>query len=114
MLYESERKVLDIIWNQEGIAAKEIAKLLEPSGWSRSTTYTIISRCMEKGIIRREGKYNCYSVISREEAQRESIRETLSGFFDNSAVSFFAAFTETRNLSEEEKQELREMIDHLK
>ena len=53
-------------------------------------------------------------MISREKAQQESIRETLDSFFDNSAVSFFAAFTETRNLSEEEKQELREMIDRLK
>ena len=114
MLYESEKKVLEIIWKQDGIAAKEIAKLLEPAGWSKSTTYTIISRCMEKGLVRREGKYNCYSMISREKAQQESIRETLDSFFDNSAVSFFAAFTETRNLSEEEKQELREMIDRLK
>ena len=40
MLYESEKKVLEIIWKQEGIAAKEIAKLLEPAGWSKSTTYT--------------------------------------------------------------------------
>ena len=114
MLYESEKKVLEIIWKQEGIAAKEIAKLLEPAGWSKSTTYTIISRCMEKGLVRREGKYSCYSMISREKAQQESIRETLDGLFDNSAVGFFAAFTKARSMSEEEKQELREMIDRLK
>lgn len=114
MLYESERKVLDIVWDHEGIAAKEIARLLQPSGWSRSTTYTIISRCMEKGYIRREGKYQCYSQISREQAQKDSIQEALDNLFDNSVTRFFAAFTETRKLSEGEKQELKGMIDSLK
>lgn len=114
MLYESERKVLGLIWDNEGIPAKELARLLEPSGWFRSTTYTIISRCIEKGYVRREGKYQCYSQISREDAQKQSIQETLNDFFDNSVTRFFAAFTESRNLSNQEREQLKDMIDSLK
>lgn len=68
-LAETERRVMTLIWDQEGITAKELAAALEKSvGWNKTTTYTVITRCMEKNYIRRENpKFHCYSLISREE-----------------------------------------------
>lgn len=66
-LAETEYRVMNLIWAEEGITAKSLAEALRQSiGWSKTTTYTIISRCIQKGYIRRsEPKFQCHSLISR-------------------------------------------------
>ena len=68
-LAETEYRVMNLIWADEGISAKNLAEALGKSiGWSKTTTYTIITRCIQKGYIHRaEPRYQCYSVISRSE-----------------------------------------------
>ena len=67
-LAETEYRVGNLVWAEEGITAKNLAEALRHSiGWSKTTTYTIISRCIQKGYIRREEpKFHCYSLVSRD------------------------------------------------
>ena len=66
-LAETEYRVMNQIWADEGITAKDLAEALRQSiGWSKTTTYTVISRCIQKGYVRREDpKFHCHSTISR-------------------------------------------------
>lgn len=68
-LAETEYRILNLIWAEEGITAKNLAEALRHSvGWSKTTTYTIISRCIQKGYIRREDpRFHCYSLVSRDQ-----------------------------------------------
>ena len=66
-LAETEYRVMNLVWAEEGITAKNLAEVLRNSvGWSKTTTYTIISRCIQKGYIRREEpRFHCHSLVSR-------------------------------------------------
>lgn len=114
-MYASELKIMELIWASEGIPAKEISrKLKDSAGWSRSTTYTVISKCIEKGYMRREfPDFHCFSLISRKDVQKNKLQEMLSEVFDNSVNNFFAAFSEAHRLTSEEKEELKKFIDDL-
>ena len=114
-IFESELHVLEEIWKNEGITAKELAQaLFERVGWSRTTTYTVISKCIEKEYVRREDpKYRCYSVLSRPDVQKNKVKSVLSNLFDNSVVHLFSAFAETQKLTESEKDQLRKIIDDM-
>lgn len=111
-LYGSELKVMELIWKQEGIRASQIVKSLKAStGWARNTTYTVISRCVEKGYIRREEPgFQCFSRVSRSEVGQSRVRELLEHFYDGSVFQLFAAFAGTQKLTLEEKEQLKKMI----
>lgn len=51
-LFDSELKVMDVLWKRGDTPAKEIARTLtDDLGWNVNTTYTLIKRCMKKGAI---------------------------------------------------------------
>lgn len=68
-LTETEHRIMRLIWAQEGIPAGELSdRLRQQIGWSKTTTYTLLTRCLEKGLIRREDpKFRCYSMVSRQQ-----------------------------------------------
>ena len=70
-LFESERKVMDVLWREGSITAGEIAKILNIDiGWNRNTTYTVINKCIKKGYISRgEDKFLCTPVITKDEVK---------------------------------------------
>ena len=74
-LYDSELKIMEILWEQGDTAAKEIAAALyQQIGWSKTTTYTVIKKCITKGAIeRKEPNFICRALISKEEAQEYEI-----------------------------------------
>ena len=70
-LFESERKVMDVLWREGSITAGKIAKILNIDiGWNRNTTYTVINKCIKKGYISRgEDKFLCTPVITKDEVK---------------------------------------------
>ena len=98
-LFESERKVMDVLWREGSITAGEIAKILNIDiGWNRNTTYTVINKCIKKG------KFLCTPVITKDEVKNDELKELMEKYFDNSPVKLF---TSVVNLAD--KQELKKM-----
>ena len=114
-LAETERRVMNLIWEKEGITAKELAEALHISiGWSKTTTYTVISRCVEKNYIRREDpKFHCYSQMSRQQVAEWETDELIRGNFNNRADLLVASLLGRKKLSAEQMGKLYELLNQM-
>ncbi|MCI2106124.1 MAG: BlaI/MecI/CopY family transcriptional regulator [Intestinimonas sp.] len=111
-IYETEYRFCCIIWAHEPVGSGELVKLAARElGWKKSTTYTIIKRLCERGILKSENAV-ITSLYSREQIQRRESREFLDKTFDGSLPAFLAAFAESKSLSSQDVAEIRKMIDH--
>ena len=108
-LFDSELKVMEVIWQEGSLPAKSIAGILGNSiGWNKNTTYTVIKKCIEKGAIERsEPKFVCHALVSKEEAQAAEVDDLVDKLFDGSAELLFASLVGRKKLP-------REMIEKLK
>ena len=114
-LFDSERKVMEVLWENGCLPAARIADILgERIGWHKNTTYTVIKKCIEKGAIRRENpKFICHPVLSKAEAQRYEAHELIDRIFDGSAKDLLASYFAEKAITEREATELKELIDQL-
>lgn len=109
-IFESEYRFCLILWENEPIKSAELARLCqEKLGWSKTTTYTVIKRLRDRGVVKNE-KTVVTSLVSREEVQRAEIDELVEKRFDGSLPAFIAAFSAGRKLSEKEVEEIRKII----
>lgn len=114
-LFDSELKVMEILWKEGELTAGEISKILKDEiGWNRNTTYTVIKKCIEKGAIQRiEPKFICRAVITRKEVQEYETEELIDRMFDGSKKQFFAALLSERTLTHDELQQLKDMVKQM-
>ncbi|MEK4044241.1 BlaI/MecI/CopY family transcriptional regulator [Paenibacillus sp. FSL H8-0048] len=114
-LYDSELKVMDVLWKEGVLTAKQLAGILkEQVGWNKNTTYTVIKKCIEKGAIERiEPNFQCRAVLAREQVQQQETEELVNKIFDGSVDLLFAALLNKRNLSTEEVQRLKRLVNEL-
>ena len=114
-LFDSELKVMEILWREGGLSAGQLAQILkEETGWNRNTTYTVIKKCIEKGAIRRtEPKFFCQAIVSREDIQAYETKELIEKMFGGSKRQFFAAMLSENSLTKEEMKELKELINRM-
>lgn len=114
-LFDSERKVMEVLWREGEISAGQVVKILkEETGWNRNTTYTVIKKCVDKGAVKREEPgFICRPLISRQEVQDYETEELIDKMFDGSKEKFFAAFLDGKKLSNQEVDSLKRMIDDL-
>lgn len=112
-LFDSELKLMELLWANEGATAKELALLAaDRTGWNKNTTYTVIKKLVAKGAIERsEPNFVCRSLITREEVGRDEARKVLRSFFGGSVKMLFSSFMADGTLSAEETDELRKLID---
>lgn len=113
-LFDSEAKVMEIIWNRSPLSAKEISLIAADSiGWNKNTTYTVIKKLEAKGFIKRNNPgFICTPLVSQEEVQKREAVSLLNRFFGGSRKALFSALLDDEKLSEQEIEELRELIDH--
>lgn len=114
-LFDSELKVMDVLWREGDVAAKYIAAVLnEEVGWNVNTTYTLIKRCIKKGAIERtEPNFMCHALIPKEDVQEAETDELINKIYDGSADKLFAALLGRKKLSREQIDKLRKMVDEL-
>ena len=113
-IHESEYRFCLILWEHEPVTAVELVKLCQDQlGWKRTTTYTVIKRLGERGILKNENG-QITSVISKEEAQACEIDELVEKKFGGSVPAFIAAFTKRTKISEKELDEVQKMIDQIR
>lgn len=114
-LFDSELKVMDVLWKEGDTTAKRISDILkEQIGWNMNTTYTLIKRCVGKGAIeRREPNFLCHALIPKEQVQEQETTELINKVFDGSADLLFASLLNRKNLSAEEIERLKQLVDRL-
>jgi len=112
-LFDSEAKVMAILWERGTVSAKEISLIAaETIGWNKNTTYTVIKKLEAKGFLRRSDPgFLCTPLVSREEVRKCETETLLEKFFGGSRRALFSALLEDEKLSESELDELRRMID---
>lgn len=115
-LFDSELKVMDLLWKEGDMTAKNISAILkEQVGWNMNTTYTLIKRCIAKGAIERsEPNFMCRALIPKEQVQEQETTELINKVFDGSAGLLFASLLNRKNLSDEEIERLRQIVNNLK
>jgi BlaI family penicillinase repressor len=115
-LFDSELKIMDVLWKEGDTTAKRISDILkERVGWNMNTTYTLIKRCIGKGAIeRREPNFICHALIPKEQVQEQETTELINKVFDGSADLLFASLLDRKNLSAEEIERLKQIVNNLK
>lgn len=115
-LYDSELKVMDVIWKEGDVTAKRITEILaEQVGWNKNTTYTVIKKCIDKGAIERlEPNFICRAVIPKQQVQEQETDELINKVFDGSAEMLFASLLNTKQLSDKEIARLKQLVERLK
>ena len=110
-IFESEYKFCLILWEHEPIRSKDLVKLCEEQlGWKSTTTYTIIKRLSQRGIVKNENTI-VTSLVSKEQVQEAELSEMMEKTFEGSLPAFIAAFGRHRKLSEKEMEEIRKIIE---
>lgn len=111
-IFETEYRFCCIIWEHEPINSGELVQLAARElGWKKSTTYTIIKRLCERGVLKSEDAI-ISSLYPKEEIQRQESREFLDKTFNGSLPAFLAAFADSKYLSVQDVAEIRKMIDN--
>ncbi len=113
-IHEGEYRFCLILWEHEPIAAAQLAKLCETQlGWKRTTTYTVIKRLGQRGVLKNEGGV-VTALVSKDEAQAWEIDALVEKKFEGSLPAFIAAFTRRQTLSQAELDEVQQMIDRIR
>ncbi len=110
-IFESEYRFCLILWEHEPLKSSELVKLCrEQLGWKPTTTYTVIKRLSERGVLKNENTI-VSALVSKDEAQAAEISEMVEKTFEGSLPAFIAAFTKHQRISGEELDALQAMID---
>ena len=113
-IFESEYRFCLIMWEREPVTTSELVKLCqEQLGWKRTTTYTVIKRLTERGVLQTDGGM-VTALVSKEEAQDREISLLVEEKFQGSLPAFVAAFTRQKDISKEELDEVQRMIDRIR
>lgn len=114
-LFDSELKVMDVLWKEGDTPARKIAELLTAElGWNVNTTYTLIKRCIKKGAIERsEPNFMCHALIPKEDVQEAETNELINKIYDGSADKLFAALLGRKKLSAEQIEKLKQIVGEL-
>src|SRR5512146_3091058 len=101
-LYDSELKLMELLWGNEPVTAKKLSLLAKESiGWNKNTTYTVIKKLTQKQVIRREEPdFICTSLVKRDEVIKAETNSIIDRLFDGSKKAFFSALINDENLSE--------------
>lgn len=110
-IFESEYRFCLILWENEPVKSSRLVELCkEKLGWKPTTTYTVLKRLSQRGVLKNENTV-VTSLVSKDQAQAAEIDEMVERTFEGSLPAFIAAFTRHQRISSEEIDALQKMID---
>jgi len=110
-VFESEYRFCLILWEHEPVKSMELVRLCETElGWKKATTYTVIKRLAERGILTSNNAV-VRSLVTKEEVQAAEVDEIVDRTFQGDIPQFIAAFARNRKLTPKEIDEIQKMID---
>ena len=115
-LYDSELKLLEILWEKGDLPARDVAvQAAGQVGWSKTTTYTVLKKCVEKGLVERtEPGFLCRPLISQQEAQRRETWGLIDRMYGGSPDRLVASLLDGKVLSGDDIVRLRQLVEDLK
>ena len=113
-IFESEYRFCLILWENEPVNSTRLVELCKQQlGWSKATTYTVIRRLAERGVVKNDNAV-VTSLISKEQAQASRLDEMVEQTFEGSLPAFIAAFSRGKKLTRDEVEQLKKLIDNYK
>ena len=113
-IHEGEYRFCLIMWEHEPVSSLELVRLCqEKLGWKRTTTYTVIKRLGDRGVLKLENGV-VTALISKDEAESAEIDTFVESKFGGSLPAFVAAFTKRKDVSEKDLDEMQRMIDRIR
>lgn len=110
-IFESEYRFCLLLWENEPVNSTRLAALCkEHLNWSKATTYTVIRRLTERGVVKSENAI-VTSLVSKKEVQRSRLEEMMEETFEGSMPAFLTAFSRSKKLTRSEVEQLQAMID---
>ena len=110
-IFESEYRFCLILWQHEPVRSKELVRLCEARlGWKSTTTYTVIKRLAQRGVLKNENSI-VTSLVSKDEVQASELNQLVERTFEGSLPAFVAAFTKHGKISDKEIDAVQAMID---
>ena len=111
-IFESEYRFCLILWENEPINSTKLVSLCKDQlGWSKATTYTVIRRLAERGVLKNENA-TVTALVSKEQVQESELEQLVERTFEGSVPSFIAAFSRSKMLTDEEVAQLQELINN--
>lgn len=109
----AEFKVMSVIWEMGDIPAKTVAaEITKKYGWTKNATYTLLKRCINKGVLERiEPHFVCHALITKEEVQLQSTETLIKDVYGGNEDKLFATLLGRKNLSPEKLAQLRQIIE---
>ncbi len=113
-LHEGELNVMELLWSNKVLAAKDISKIIkEYIGWEKNTTYTVIKRLIDKGAISREDPgFLCRAEVTKKQIQEIETKALLSKMFNGSLTTFITDYLKDCKLTTEQVIELQRVLNH--
>ena len=104
------------MWKEGDLTAGQLAKILKTqTGWNPNTTYTVIGKLIDKGAIERiDPGFSCRALITKDQVQQYEATELIDKLFDGSAEVFLSAFLSSKELSKDEIERLKQLVEELK
>ena len=111
-LHEGELNIMELLWSNKVLAAKDIAKIIkEYVGWEKNTTYTVINRLIAKGAIEREEPgFFCRAIVSKKAIQQIETNALLAKMFNGSLENFLTEYLRNQPLKPSELLELERIV----
>ncbi len=115
-LHAGELNVMELLWSNKSLAAKDIASIIkEYIGWEKNTTYTVIKRLIDKGVVKRQDPgYICIPLITKDKVQDIETQVLLDKLFNSSLSDFFVEYLSVKKLKQVELLELEKIISDQK
>ncbi len=113
-LHEGELNVMELLWSNKALAAKDIAKIIkEYIGWEKNTTYTVIKRLIDKGAITREDPgFICRANVTKRKIQSIETQALLNQLYNGSISNFITSYLAIQNLTGTDIAELQKIVSN--
>lgn len=110
-LFDAEFKFMCIVWEAEPLTTRKLTELCrEKLGWKRTTTYTVLRKLSDRGMVQNEHA-TVTSIVKREQVQKYESEVIVQKAFDGSLPKFIAAFLNGKTLSDAEAEAMKRLID---
>lgn len=109
-VFDAEYRFMCVVWEKEPINSTELVKLCQNEfGWKKSTTYSVIKRLSERGVLQNENTI-VTTLVKRIHVQKYESEQIIEKTFDNSLPCFITAFLQDKKLTKDEAEEIKKMI----